>query len=357
MKNFLFFILTFIIIVLTSCTDSDSIIDPIDGKQNLINTLSNGIKINIVNYDSLVIENYSNSIISIPAISAIEFGDKITGEFVPSQRIKPTYSDKLGLQFMFAVKVYENYQRAYHFTLRFFLEDSSIVDVDTFALMYKFPYQSAEIFLKYFDTIGLSITDFNLVNNELYFINFSEGLFKYDLTSKEQEQLYELNGNYYLAGNDDYQFIVYRGYMVYRYNVKSDTVDKIFNILPSYTPYIQGIEFYNDRFYVLILNVSSSEKDYLEVYNLDGDLIDTVLLLLEEKIWSVYNCAIYNNVLYCNDYSNSRMLKLDLNTNTFSDGKSLPARRNTGIDFGDDKFYYLDPHKQFIGTIPISEIK
>jgi len=357
MKSIFFSILILILLILASCDEKDNITNPNVSRQDHINKFSNGIKISLTNYDSILVENDSGSIIDFDEVSAIEIGDKITGSYIPGNRVIPVHNDTLGLQFSLPLKVTEDFIRAYHFTVRFILEDSSSVDVDTLALMYKFPYRSAEIFLKYIDATGTSIWDFNVVDNNFYYIDYYDGLYKYNLNTRNKDHLTDIKGFVYLAGNDEYQFIVYKNYMIYRYNIKSDSVDKTLDIFPSSNRNIKGIEFYNNKLYVLIRNISSSGKDYFNVYNLEGDLVETIQF--DEKIWTFNGCAAYDSVFYFCDISiyNLKILKLDLRTKSLSEGKSLPAVYPSGIKFDNENLYFLDGRRQFIGSIPVSDIR
>lgn len=318
--------------------------------------LADLVNIRLANYDSLVVENKPAAVLEEQLVNRIQFGQKITGRFVAEQDSTAHYSGTGGndsIRFTIPVKVNEDFVRAYHFTLRFILQDSSRVDIDTTALMYKFPYSSTKIFLKIFDLTCKEVTDFWLTDSALYFIS-RDGLFAWDLQTSTFKELHKLKNNIYLTGHSTYLFLVKEYREVYKYNIQSDSVEAVWDLLPTGRDQISGIFADSEKIYVLIRTRDFNEKDILGIYDLDGNLIQSHQLDME--IWGMHNCAVYDNTLFVNPYRGNKFIKLDLNTFTFSEGNRLPSPSQTGFQFKDGRFYFLDGKRLMIGYLPVDEI-
>jgi len=85
--------------------------------------------------------------------------------------------------------------------VRFILDDNSFFDIDTFALTYKFPYKSAEIFLKTNDITRVNLQDFIILGDKLYFYNLGPTLLReYDMSSSELREILHFGSGDHIAG-------------------------------------------------------------------------------------------------------------------------------------------------------------
>lgn len=351
----LFVILLFSTLLLIFSCDGDKNILRSADELTPLEILRNTIHFSMVDYDSLLIQNNPNSTLPEKLVAAIEFGEKTTGEFIPKQSVKPTYSenpDGYTIHFSLSEQDYTMYLRAYYFTIRFLLQDSTNVDVDTLALTYKFPYESVEIFLKTPEKLQAVVQDFEIIDNTLYFITLREGLYKYDFTTKDLEQLYNSKNNFYLARNSEYLFMVNGWHRVYRYNVQVDSVDRVFDILPPEEPHIQGIDVYNGRFYLLIDDLNFDQTDKLAIYDLEGELIENIPFANKDNM----NCLVYNDILYTVDFD-KELSKFDLITREFLPSSPLPSLSTKGMSEFGGNFYFLDDARQIIAVLPLSELE
>ncbi len=367
MKWFILTILTFVIFTMhctevTGPVDSAQVILPHEEKLPYYETLRDLVNIRLAGYDSLVIENKSGASLTGQLVSGIQLGRKITGRFVADQDSIPRYStssNAYSIRFEFPVKLKEDFEIAHHFTLRFQLRDSTQVDVDSMALMYKFPYESTEIYSKIFDKTHKEVTGFRFVDSTLYFIT-PDGLYSCDSHGNYLSKLLDQQSDQYLTGNSTHLYWVFPDhslykYMIYKYDIQADSVAAAFDLFPGNQIHISGIAADETKLYLLFQTLNYPATNFLIISDLDGNLISTIQL--DRDIWGLRYCGILNNTLYLGDYIGETFSKLDLSTFAFSGGNPLPSTSQAAFQFRNGQFYFLDEQRLFMGRLPTDEVR
>jgi len=193
MKIKTLFILSFLILLL-SCTKEKSVTGP--ETPNTVPSQQDLAKFQIIQiyYDSLEIKSDRNITLSTKAVKKIILGDKKDGNFTGLDSLDPQFmsdNNKYYLNFQFKKKI-DRTLITYDFTLRFLLDNNEIIDVDTTAQMFKYPYQSAEVFITVDEVLGGILQsknyfqDFDLNDNYLFIRPIGpSGLFRYNILSRE----------------------------------------------------------------------------------------------------------------------------------------------------------------------------
>ena len=334
----------FIIVILSSC-ESDIYV-PVSTSQ--IEDVRN-ITIQQVDYDSIIVSNNENLILQTKDIDHVILGEKENLIFVGQDTIKPVYIGTNGnytLQFKFQKKVESSIVK-YDFTLRYLLFDYSWVDLDTFVLMYRYPYESTTIFITA-DLIqypDIFFQDFDMNKEYLFFHPTGPlGLYQYSFNSKQTRNLVKYGSGDFITSDSTYVFYQ-NGDYVYRYNLMRDSTD--LQLKPK-QPF--GMDIYNHTLYVLLRDIYTPYT--LARFDLDGNLIDSRPY---QKLTSYM--TIHDDILYSVDYSEKAISRFDLTTNTFLESRSAPTSKIYGIRIYGDRFYYADWGKRMIGTLPLWEIE
>jgi len=341
-------------LVSMSCDRNSNILEP--NISSILDEISlkKLISIDFVDYDSVVVKNIEGAEISNKIITRIELGEKDTGKFVPNYSTIPNYKEEdesYQLDFSLPLKIYNKHVRAAYFTIRFIFDNNSWVDIDTFALTYKFPYRSTEIFLKtneITNDLSLHIQDFEILGNKLYFYPLGFTIFyEYDLNSSEFREIMYFGSGDHIAGHSNYIFLDFGHCSIHRFNITEDTLDLQFDLSTFSNPDIRGLDVSNEKVYVMFPGVLSTES-FLAQFDFDGSLIS------KESIPFVsYYLTIYENILYSVDYTNSQIIRYDLNSKTVLPSKTFPAESIDGICIYNDQFYFTDYYKQLISVIDL----
>lgn len=351
-------LLCFTFLLYLSCEKNKGVIGPEPLKYLSFANLKNLVSIELADYDSMIVRSKEEVNLFPGSITRIEMGEWDTGEFDMVGSTTPTFNYEAGryrFSFVLPHNILNERLRAYYFTLRFFQENDNYVDLDTFALTYKFPYKTTEIFLAtdqlhYSGYGSIYIQDFEFVGRKLYFYNLGPTtLWEYDLQTRELKALLYPWGGDHVAGDSVYLFLDIQHHYVYRYDIKKDTVDIQFN-LPISTDNIRGIDVSDENVFVMLPG-ESDENSLLAVYDFQGNLIE------EQQIPVVgYYLSVDNNILYTNDYENEQILRYDLLSNTKLLDKPLPAKLNDGMEVYDNKLYFADYYRQMISVMSLSEL-
>ncbi len=308
------------------------------------------ISIQQVYYNIIDVRSNENLIVRSKDVEYIIFGEKQDLIFIGQDTTIPTYtgpSSVRTLRFAFRRDVDLSIIK-YDFTLRFLFFDSSWVELDTFALMYKYPYESAEVFLTT-DLIqrpDLYFDDFDRDAKYLFFHSFGfSGVFQYHLDSRQLKTLVDNVSGDVIAS--DSVFVFYQnGLHIFRYNLMTRSTDLELGTYKS--PY--GMDIYDGELYVIFRDGESAFK--LSRFDFEGNHIDSRPYERE-----TYYMTIYDDVVYSMDYSSYQSIsRFDLRTNTFLENRDSPAI-SAGIRIYGDRFYYSDGYKAMIGSIPLSEIE
>ncbi len=321
-------------------------------------SLARLIALEMVDYDSLLVKNQPQAEVPEKTISRIELGEKDTGRFVASETVVPDYESKDNsylINFNLSRKITNKRLRAYFFTLRFFFENNTYTDIDTFVLTYKFPYKSTELFLKtneFPTSEPIKIQDFELTSSKLYFYNLGyTRFFEYDLNSGKLREILGIGSGDHVAGNNDYIFLDFQHYSIHRFNIKKDTVDLRFDLSFLNNPLILGMDMESDTLFVMFAGTDPSESN-LARFDVNGNFFYEQTLPFS----SIY-LSVVNHILYSVDYENNQIIRYDLNTQSLLPGKPFPAESIDGIGIYDNWLYFFDFYKEVIARVDLNEFE
>ncbi|NHZ87121.1 MAG: hypothetical protein GWP19_14820 [Planctomycetia bacterium] len=246
--------------------------------------------------------------------------------------------------------------------------DDSYIEINKTAILYKYPYENAEIFMLPEEVVllrgGGYIQDFDIVENYLYYHPYGPcGLYRYNFVTRtvsDTLRRYEAGDHIAVAAN--YAFIDYAHSRIERYNTDSDSIDLVFDLsqiswadcdYQCSNLVINGIAANNNIVYILVHN---NDTDNISVvrFNYDGNFLNEISY--PESYG--YNLEYYDGILYSYKYffGENEILRFDLNSMSFLDSKSLPSPSPDGISIVNNRFYYADYYRKIICSIPISDL-
>ena len=209
------------------------------------------------------------------------------------------------------------------------------------------------------------IQDFDIVGNVLYYHPYAaNGLYSYDMTTNQNEELLSYESGDHIATVDNYIFFDYGHWSIKRYNLSMDLVDMVFDMQqveyclsqdqnPQCTNLlIYGVAVGNGVVYVLLFDIDNNL--YLSQFDYDGNYFGSV-------IWDKqypYNLEYSDGVLYSYQYflGEDSILRFDLNSMSFLESKRLPSPSPDGISIVNGHFYYADYWRKAIFSIPLSDL-
>ena len=303
------------------------------------------IEMRQTSYDSLHISNAADLILPFRSVQRVVLGAKISGVFVGQDSMVPSYSpqgNSFKLLFSFTVPV-ESTAVFDSLTLRYVLSDSSTALVDTVAALFKYPYASAEFL---FRDPGISVQDLDLTDSVVFLHPYGpEGLYRYNpLTNDLRELLGYLSGDY-IAYDSIYVFCDVNHDHVWRFNLLADSVDQRFDATPYVNGYIGGLESLMDTLYLL------TDKNTIEKFTMDLQHIQTLPYMR-----STLGTTIAGGILYSNDYTNSRISRFNLGTNTFISDVRYPTKYTDALRTDKGILYFTDFNKKFVGRLPVADL-
>lgn len=312
-----------------------------------------------VYYDSTVIKSDKNIILRTKAVEKIILGWKENGFFAGYDTLEPQYSpfdNGYYLDFQFEKNTGRTL-RIYEFTLRFMLFNNDSIDVDTTAQLYKYPYQSAEIFItaeEVFQRENYHFQDIDRNDNYLFIHPVGPvGLIKYNLISKQTEELVLYSSGDCITSDSIYIFYDIGHKDILRYNLATDTTDMKLDLSGLNYSWIKGLDIYGGILYVLL---ESSPSYYLTKFDLQGNYLGFIEYS-KTTIFMTINGDILYSIEISPDWSGMGISRFNLITETFMENKSLPTNEWEGIRIYQDKFYFTDFYRQIIGTIPLNELE
>jgi len=324
------------------------------------------ISINQVYYDSLQIENREDMILESESIDRIILGNKDNGSFFGLETVVPTYI-KTGKKFYPSFQINTKVDKEvllYEFTLRFVMTDSSIVDVDSSALMIKYPYESAEIFMTYdevyenADTSWLAsakVQDLDMNDTDLFIHSIGvDGVNKIEINSKEFSVLVPPYGSGdYIAYDSIYLFYDITGCWIFRYNLELDTTDLQLDLSAFNYKVLGPMDIYKNILFVMMY-LEDPEQTILAQFEFDGNFIESIPYHRKTDY-----ITIHDDIMYALNYHEDdlKFNRFSLLTKSFSDDMLSPTGVPDGIRVFDDKFYFTDYWKRFIGVIPVSDLE
>lgn len=263
-------------------------------------------------------------------------------------------------------------QEAYikHYILKFDMVDGTYIEIDKTAVLYKHPYENAEIFMLHEEVVLLGgggyIQDFDIVENYLYYHPYGPlGLYRYNLlTRAPSDTLRDYAAGDHIAVAENYVFIDYAHSVIERYNTDSDSIDLVFDLsqiswancdFTCSNLSIFGLATNGNIVYMLADNNDSDEISIVQ-FDFDGSL-------LEETPYPAsygYNLEYYDGTLYSFNYNwenrSWTLERFDLNSNSLLETKPPPTPSPYGISIVNGRFYYADYNRKIICSIPISDL-
>jgi len=322
------------------------------------------VTIQQVDYDSLIITNSEELIVTRKDIEFIVFGKKKNGTFVGQDTITPVYySNGLG-DFILEFEFQENVDLSeikYEFTIRY-MKSNSWVSLDTFALMYKYPYESTIPILlagRDLNMHDIHFQDIDLDNENLYFhpSGSPSGLYEYNFDSRQARMLVNYYGGDNIASDSIYVFYATMHDEIFRYNLNIDTTNLMLDLTEFESidyGYISGMDICNGILYVLVISYETESNNSLVRFDLDCNYID-----IRNYPLTHYYMTIHDNILYSVQYtgSSTNIARFDLTSNTFLENIPTPALLMEGIRIFRDRLYYTDYYKKMIGSIHLWDIE
>lgn len=257
-------------------------------------------------------------------------------------------------------------------------QTTPIIEVKTYANMYKYPYENVERWFRFTDIGSIDpyggdsgylctpqyTFDFEISNGNFYF-NTGDcgtwGISKYNFNSRESEYVSNiiwedskisdsnrpppLNKPTYASGihlavDGDYLFCDSNygggGAGIYKVNLLTGATESFLGV-PSLTG---GIEATNDSLFFIEKRNSLTDLFDLKIYRYNGALLNSIQLPQSNVDFGpyYYHLEYYKGVLYiwCSD----KILRLNLNDLTFLTPLIAPYPSNDGFDIHDDILYY-----------------
>ncbi|NHZ85537.1 MAG: hypothetical protein GWP19_06620 [Planctomycetia bacterium] len=286
--------------------------------------------------------------------------------------IEPTYAkvgNKYKLEFEITTPV-EPEVYIKHYILKFNMVDDSYIDINKTAILYKYPYENAEIFMLPEEMVLLGgggyIQDFDIVENYLYYHPYGPmGLYRYNLsmrTAPDTLRRYEAGDHIAVAAN--YVFIDYAHSRIERYNTDSDSIDLIFDLSQiswADCDYycsnlgIYGLAANNDIVYALVNNYDADDLSVI-MFDYEGTFLNET----PYPEFYGYNLEYYNGILFSYYYDLEDQVytikRFDLNSNSFLETKLSPTPSPDGISIVNGRFYYADYYRKIICSIPMADL-
>ena len=340
-------------------------------------TLTN-LRVNIVSSDSLVIRNGDSLLVKAMDVEKISIFEEHEDSLFFLKTIAPSYKNVgslLRLEYLLPIKVlYPDYDKS--FVLQFNMSDDTIIEVKTYANMYKYPYENVERWFRFTD-IGaidpyggdsgylctpLYTYDFEIIDNNFYFnVGNCEawGISKYNFITGESEYVSNISGEdrypenndpsplnkphyahgVHLAVDGDYLFCDHATVesRIYVVNLRLDSLDCFIDIS---TP-TSGIEAANDILYFIVENEYLSNNYDLRICNYDGELLNNINLPVvgpDNDMFAYNGIELYKGILYI--WNRDKILRLNLSDLTFLAPLVSPRYYHDGFDIHDDILYY-----------------
>lgn len=336
-----------------------------------VNELS-GFQMIISDTGSVIFKNNDDLLLRNRDVKEIILISKDGEIFEDLKIIEPTYikvGNKYKLEFEITTlvksKAYKN-----HYILKFNMVDGTYIEIDKTAVLYKHPYENAEIFMlqeEHESLVGLSaIQDFDIVDDQLFYHPYGPvGLYKYNLsTHAAPDALYDYSGGDHIAVAENYVFIDYSHSRIERYNTDSDSIDLVFDLSQiSWTDCdfycsnlsTYGLAAHNNIVYILVHNNDTNGLSVV-MFDYEGNFLNEISYPASYG----YNLEYYNGILFSYYYDLEdqayTIKRFDLNSNSFLETKPSPTPSPDGISIVNGRFYYADYYRKIIFSLPISDL-
>ena len=309
----------------------------------------------VIDYNVVHITHQSGIDLQIPGISRIGVGTKdSTGykESLSALRLWDTNLQTFITHFDFVLNLDPSKILA-PLTIRYYATESAYTDIDTSVDLSEFPYQSTRVFVTspilLWSGGFLPFLDIAQINGCLYFRPGSpEGLYEYNLNNHQTKQLYQYSHGTHIAADSVFVYCDVNHNTIVRYQISTGTVDK--QPFLSFFPFvICGMALYQQYLFVLVDNPRPQRT--LLKFALDGAPLDSLSYPKATDFMTISD-----SVIYSVDYAMGQITRFDLRTKTFLPNVLSPAKVCNGIQVFGDQLYFCDADKNYVGSIPISQL-
>lgn len=307
-----------------------------------------------IDYNVLQIQSTNDLLLSSTSVKRIGAGKIVQGEYTEIVSTEPSYAKsngKYSLRFIFTMPL-DSTKTMMEFVLRYYFENGEHADIEQNLLTFKYPYNSA---LPYVNTSihwnpYMYFQDVDRIGNTLFYHPLGgEGLFSYDLITRQSKRLLLYGAGDHIACATNFVFYEDDHKTVKRYNLSTQTTDLVIPYFKDLQNDLYGMAAADDVLYVL-----AKKAGYISLLRFDysGNLLETMPFLR-----STYYLAAHNGILYTNDYVNKEMVRFNVKNKTFLPSKPIVSLTGDGIKIYGNQLYFTDYSKKFIGIVALSEIE
>jgi hypothetical protein len=359
-RSFLLLVAIVFVAMFSACKKENPVLPP-DNRPILTSADYGRVVLTLTDYDVVRITHQLGPDLRSPDVVGIGIGTKDSATYRPLLSVGTTYdpaSQVYSISYDFTVRL-DSSEIQPRLTIRYHFANLTYADADTTVLLYKYPYQSAEIFVtnSIMADTGSMFLDIDRVGRKLFFLEgFGAGfgsLGEYDLDAQLTRRLgvYPRGGT--IAADSVFVFFSSNSvlspagqHQIQRYNTVTDSVDIGFPLLP--TLFIRGMATCERRLY------ASLDGQRLQVFTFDGTIVDTVL-----HARTTFYMTIADSIIYSVDPSSSvnQISRFDLRTGGFLPNLAAPAKFLEGIRVHDNQLYFCDRFRNFVGVVPLSELR
>ncbi len=362
MFNLLIFLIFLLTGIVSSCKKEAAPVSSIDAVQ-VLPTNDQLRKIDIIqtDYDSLLVQNSPNMFIKSRSIQRVDLYKFDGMHYVLAQTYSPEYSGSYGSyhpNFKFRLKVKKTVL-FYKFRLKYFLFNSSTLEIDTSATMCKYPYNTAEVYRTFAD-LPLPedkkmrfAEDIDFEDGKFYYRNGGGyGIYEIDENSGNYRTLVEIVAHDYIAVDSSYLYYTTGPSEICKINISNLNNSEFLHFKRGpmgEDSTIFGMEAENGKIYILTLGGPTG--DYLLEFDSDANF-------LRSYPYPAKTLALtkYGDRLYSVDSYHSKIKVYNLKTQKMEPDLLIPSKDTFAIRIKNGFFYYSEFKKKYIGKIPLEDI-
>ncbi|MBI4535456.1 MAG: hypothetical protein HY708_04200 [Ignavibacteriae bacterium] len=341
-------------LLLLSCKQESTTVSPPDGRPIITAGDFGKVILTLTDYNLVRITHQLGLDLRSANVVRIGIGTKDSAGYRQLQSAATTYDPGAQAYIIHYdyVAMMDSTRIAAPLTVRYYLSDSTYADADTVALLYKFPYTSAEVFVTQSIMPPSAIfQDVARTDSFFYFHPLGPlGAYQYNLSTHQTRLLFDYDAGNHICAESTFVFFDIGNNYLYRYNLLIDNYDMRFPSFPGQTLY--GLAVSRGILYALF----SGPNYYIKTYSLEGTPIDSISYPRS----GVYYMAVYDSIVYSVEYTQSnppcRLSRFDLRTRAFLQSALAPARWTDGIKIHKGMLYFADYYKRFTGVVPISDL-
>jgi hypothetical protein len=345
--------LSILVLLCSSCERNP--IEPADDRPLISSSAYKNVVLKLMDYDILHITHQAGLELRSSTVARVGIGAKDSASYREMLSVPSTYDQNARafiLHFDYSVATDSSKIQA-PLTIRYYAVDSTYSDVDTTVDLYKYPYQSAQVFVTrairpYMD----KFQDIDRIGAKFYFhVLGPNGLYEYDLNNHQTKYLYPYSAGDHIAADSNFVYCDVGHEGIDRHSISTGSLDKRFL---SFSPLsIFGMAIFQQSLFVLVGN-SGTNKLSLKKFTLAGTPIDSL-----PYPRGAYYMTIYDSVVYSVDWYTrgvDQISRFDLRTKTFLSNLIAPAKACDGIKVFGDQLYFCVFWKGYVGVMPIGDL-